>query len=155
MVRQTSVEAYKTIDKLGLLSLRRWQVYHSLFVHGPLTGGEVFVKCRDEFPGQFQKMLNSNVITRLGELREMGVVKEIGEKKCSISGQNVILWDVTADLPRKLDQKSKPKDFRYVCLICGKSWPQFIEQKLQGRPQVHYDNQDQYCFGELVRYKRC
>lgn len=44
-------------------------------------------------------------MTRLSELRDRGVVKELGEVKCPISGHQVILWDVTKDLPANPPRK--------------------------------------------------
>ena len=37
------------------------------------------------------------------ELREQGVIYEKGEKKCNITGRNVIEWDLTDNLPIKLN----------------------------------------------------
>lgn len=46
---------------------------------------------------------------RMSELRDMGVLQELGTVECQYTGNTVILWDVTTDLPRKLDkQTAKP-----------------------------------------------
>lgn len=107
MIRETSIEAYHKIKDDGLLSERRWQVYSVLYKIGPATGGEVF----KEFKRQYgiTTPTNSNVTTRLGELREMEVAKELGTRVCSVSGQNVILWDVTKSLPVKLEKAARIK----------------------------------------------
>lgn len=101
-MRQTSVEAYNTIKENGLLSLRRWQIYDILFHHGPLTAGEIF----DRGIG----IVKGSVCARLTELRELGIVSEIGEKKWSSTGHTGILWDVTKGLPvtpEKTESKNK------------------------------------------------
>ena len=39
--------------------------------------------------------------SRLSELRSVGAVYEVGTRRCSVTGHNVILWDVTDRLPLK------------------------------------------------------
>jgi DNA-binding transcriptional regulator GbsR (MarR family) len=77
----------------GLLSKKRWEVYKALYASGPCTAGELFSKSSG--------LVKGSVCARLTELREQGVVKEIGLKKCSFTGNSVILWDVTNQLPIK------------------------------------------------------
>lgn len=105
MIRETSTAAYDTIKANGLLSRARFDVYQYLFVNGPLTRSEIDEGIRFVGKGGI-KSYKSHVSARLCELREMGCVKEVGEKKCSITGMHVILWDVTKDLPRKFKRKS-------------------------------------------------
>lgn len=107
MIRQTSIEAYNQIKNSGLLSERRWQVYDVLFEYGPMTGGETFQRMKQKY--SVMAPTNSNTTTRLGELRNMGVVMELGTKTCSVSGQTVILWDVTDKLPTKLVKSKRTK----------------------------------------------
>jgi len=107
MVRQTSIDAYNTIKKNGLLKKRKWQIYSVLYDIGPATGGEVFEEMKKRYSTTIPT--NSNTTTRLGELRNDGTVMELGKKVCSISNQNVTLWDVTDGLPIK-SEKKKTKD---------------------------------------------
>lgn len=100
MARRTSIDTYYKIKNEGLLSRRRLQVYEILFQHGPMTSGELYKKRKISFDIE-----NSNSRSRLTELRDMGCVVELGEKKCSITGRNCILWDVTEGLPSKLPKK--------------------------------------------------
>ncbi len=100
MIRQTSRDAYNEIKTNGLLSERRWQVYSLLYEHGPLTGSEMALKFKAKYgilaPNQ------ANMLARVGELREMGVAREVSEHHiCPITGHRVILWDVTDKLPKK------------------------------------------------------
>lgn len=111
MTRQTSIEAYRKIKHDGLLSERRWQVYDILFEYGPLTGAEAAIAYRKKYGASSPS--NPNILTRLGELRDQGVAEEIKETICSITGQTVILWDVTERLPDKIKKKPKQK-----CLLC-------------------------------------
>ena len=108
MTRQTSMEVFKQIRDGGLLSRMRLETYQLLFDHGPMTAGELYTKARSELGND---SLRDNHQKRLPELRDMGVVKEIGTKLCAATGQNVILWDVTENLPSGLPKKV-PKNVR-------------------------------------------
>ena len=46
---------------------------------------------------------------RFTELRELGVIYEKGEKQCSITGRNVIEWDLTDRLPVNVKSSNKTK----------------------------------------------
>lgn len=93
MARETSAEAYQLIKNNGLLSRRRFQVYDALYHYGPMTTGEIW---RRLSPSGAQ--LNS-ISPRTAELKDRGVIRTIGERKCSVTGMNVLLWDVTRCLP--------------------------------------------------------
>ena len=88
MTRDTSIEAYNAIVAGGLLNRMRTVVYRSLYEHGPATGHEM-----DEL------LATQDAHKRLPELREAGVVREVGRRPCSVTGRNAILWDVTSRLP--------------------------------------------------------
>jgi hypothetical protein len=112
MVRETSIAAYNAIKDNGLLSGRRFEVYEFLFQHGPCTGNELLAKMKleiDRFNGNAP-----NVVTRLGELRDFGVVRELGTRKCNITGMTVTVWDVTDKLPTKAAIQPKRK-----CTACA------------------------------------
>lgn len=123
MVRETSREAYEKIKENDLLSTRRWQVYDVLFSVGPATGGEVFREMKRRYGMTIPT--NSNTTTRLGELRERGVVKELGTRACDVSGQRVILWDVTKKLPVTFDKPSRIK----CKSCCGKGYIEVKQAK--------------------------
>lgn len=113
-VRETSIEAFKAITNNGLLSKRRMEVYSALFDHGPCTGSEL-----NHMMSLSQKRgSHANVLTRLGELRNFGVAKELGERRCLITGRMVIEWDVTDKLPAKFEKPEREK-----CRFCkGKGY---------------------------------
>jgi len=90
-VRLTSQKAYKAIRDNGLLSRMRFRVYEQLHNHGPQTGSEVNYSLRC---GSGHK--------RLSELKELGVVEEIGTRPCRITGENAIVWAVNDRLPKSL-----------------------------------------------------
>lgn len=112
-MRETSIEAYNTIKENGMLSDRRWEVYDTLFFsEGVLSHSEVcrIIISRHPLPPG----MRHNVPARLNELREMGCVYEVKTKTCPITGMNVIAWDVTTKLPKKI---TKPKVIK--CKACN------------------------------------
>jgi hypothetical protein len=110
MIRQTSVAVYNQIKSDGTLSRMRLLTYDLLFKHGPCTAAELFAFAKREHGNTslrdcFQK--------RLGELRDMGAAMELGTRPCNITGRNVIIWDVTSNLPTGLP-KTKTKTQRAI-----------------------------------------
>lgn len=108
MVRNTSIEVYHRIKDEGLLSRKRQEIYEVLFEQGPLTGNEIFKRIKG-----VSHIVHANIHSRLNEMEKLGVAERIGEKICSVTGNNVDLWDVTSKLPIKFD---KPK--RVKCPHC-------------------------------------
>lgn len=105
MIRETSIEAYRTIKEKGLLSKRRLEVYEQLYEYGPMTAGQIgrrMVGYRSAV-----STADRNIHARLTELRDAGCIKELGEKKCPVTGMLVIVWDVTTSLPRLLNKEIK------------------------------------------------
>jgi len=115
VARETSVETYNAIKNNGLLSEKRLQVYETLYELGPLTASEI----ADAIPDFKSPSVGFNVHARLCELREMGGIKEVGKKTCTISNRKVILWDVTPNVPvpfvGTLSNKEKISIFRAAC----------------------------------------
>jgi len=109
MTRQTSRDAYYRIRDGGLLGKRQFEVYHILSCHDPLTGGEVCDIIR-----QNGRVENRNATaSRLGELRDRGVIEELDVTRiCKVTGNKVTVWAVTANLPTK--PKPKPKKISKV-----------------------------------------
>lgn len=104
MVRETSIAAYREIEAKGLLSKRRFQLYKVLFVNGPMTANECMHVLNR---GQPAALWDMNVHARFTELRQLGVAKEVGTTRCSLTGKEVICWDVTSKVPTS---KALPKD---------------------------------------------
>ena len=98
--RQTSIDCYNEIKKQGLLSKRRFEVYEALLYSAPCTSSEAIRNANTTF-GVF------GVSSRFTELRDLGAIYEKGVKKCSITGRNVIEWDLTDRLPQAFIKKSK------------------------------------------------
>lgn len=98
IVRQTSVEAYKELIESGALTGMRGDVWVWLYRHGPAT--------RNEVANGIRKVPN-DTSTRLKELVDMGNAMEVGEDRCRITGNNVILYDVTRQ--RYVGQRPKSR----------------------------------------------
>lgn len=102
MVRDTSIEIYRKITDEGLLSKKRMQVYDIIYNHGPMTGSQVAAK---------YKLMHSSakhsesIRNRITELVKQKVVKEVDTKECPVTGNNVLWFDVTANLPVKIPKK--------------------------------------------------
>lgn len=96
--RETSAQAYATIRDNGLLSRIRWVAYDALYRHGPCTARELRQRAGGD-PGAAD--FTDSYHKRLSELRDLGVAREVEERKCTVTGQQAIVWDVTAGLPEK------------------------------------------------------
>ncbi len=105
-IRETSREALRIILANGLLSKRRTEIYEALVEYGPCTGNELFRR----IPAS--KRINANVVTRLGELRDMGIVKEVGTRICEVTGKRVLVWETTGVVPSSPHVKKVPERAR-------------------------------------------
>lgn len=96
MTRQTSIDVYNQIQEEGLLGRIQWLVYSLLYEKGPLTQGEIAQKLN----------MDRNVASpRFAELLEKGSIAIVGERACGVTGRICTLWDVTSNLPTKLEKK--------------------------------------------------
>lgn len=101
MIRRTSIEAYRKIESQGLLSKRRLEVYQYVYNHGPVIAKEAWLAIAPNS--------NSGVITtRFSELQRAGVLEPVGETIDERTGMIAILWDVTDQLPRKVQRVVSP-----------------------------------------------
>jgi hypothetical protein len=107
MTRKTSIETFRQIEEEGMLSSRRLQVYSTLFKIGPATAAEISEADRGSFTNPAK---GDNSHARLSELKKMGCVEEVGERVCSITGRNVLVFDVTSDLPQKFEKEPSKLD---------------------------------------------
>ena len=101
MTRKTSIDVYHQIESEGLLSKRRLEVYRVLAFYGPLTQMEVCRKINNPH------VQDRSYMPRFAELKKMEAIEEIGERKCKVTSRNVLLWDTTKKLPKKLDKEVK------------------------------------------------
>jgi len=102
-VRYTSAQTYYDIKANGLLSKLRFEVYEWLFHNGPATAKQVVNALTKGSES------SSTYNSRLSELRDQGVVTEVGITTCKESHQEVILWDVNSNLPMPLLHRKSDK----------------------------------------------
>lgn len=91
-IRQTSIDCFNQIKAQGLLSKQRFEVYSALLKIGkPSTTREVYATMNVE----------KQEATRFTELRNIGVIYEVRNRKCNITGRTAIEWDLTDGLPKE------------------------------------------------------
>ena len=106
MARETSIRAYRQIKEEGLLSKMRLKVFEAILHNAPCTSGEAL-----------SSMLKSDSVlsqsrARFTELRDRGVIKEVGHRNCRITGRRAI-WDLTDELPREPEVRLvRPRGFK-------------------------------------------
>ena len=88
----TSLKAYaKHIE--GSFKTRGEQAYSYLKQYGPMTSNELFEMVKHTFPTSYRQ----NMVARLGDLRDKGLVRQIGERTCNVSGELVYVWGVVPE----------------------------------------------------------
>tara|TARA_R110000764_G_scaffold41069_1_gene92031 strand:+ start:207 stop:617 length:411 start_codon:yes stop_codon:yes gene_type:complete len=98
--RQTSIDCYNEIKEQGLLSNMRFEVYSALLSIGkPSTTREVY---------ETMNVLKQEA-TRFTELRKLGVIYEVQNRKCTITGRTSIEWGLTDKLPVDFKSSNKTK----------------------------------------------
>jgi DnaJ-class molecular chaperone len=104
MIRQTSLDVFNRIRNEGLLSKRKFEIYQSLFKHGPATANELFKVTRG-----ISSVSQANIQPRLHELVLSGAVREVEVRECQVTKNKVIVYDVTDGLPVKFEKTKKTK----------------------------------------------
>ena len=105
-IRQTSIDCYNQIKAQGLLSKLRLKTYNAMLNVVPCTAGEL------------QDYIDKNKIQvkhswkLLSQLRDLKVIYEKNERKCKITGRNVIEWDLTDNLPINVKVNANTKKQR-------------------------------------------
>ena len=101
--RQTSIDCYNEIKRDGSLSKMRFEVYSALLSMGrPSTTREVY---------ETMNVIKQEA-TRFTELRKLGVIYEVQNRKCTITGRTSIEWDLTDRLPVDIKNTNKTKKQR-------------------------------------------
>jgi hypothetical protein len=99
-INQNSLDAFNHIKKNGLLSDKRLKVYQ-IFVHNPngLTGSEVSDIYKKNYPSSQH---SETIRNRITELRDMGVLDEVGNVPCKFTKRTVMKYKVNTNMPTKL-----------------------------------------------------
>ena len=98
--RQTSIDCYNEIKNSDLLAKRRFETFEAIFKSAPCTRQEAL---------EHTNPLNALSLSaaRFTELRRLGVIYEVRTRECSITGRNVIEWDLTDRLPINIKKSNK------------------------------------------------
>jgi len=105
-MRAKSIEAWFRINDEGLVGPFQLDVYNILYAHGPLTAGEAWHVYKNQYPTTTRG--RNEIAKRIYELTQFGVVVEIGERQCPVTGFNAATWDVTDKLPETKLKERKP-----------------------------------------------
>jgi hypothetical protein len=90
--RETSVRAFYNAVDTGVIRTRREQVWIALQDLGVATASEVFEHLKVQ--RHFAIRYDSNTSARMTELRDLGVIREIGTRPCRITKQICITWTI-------------------------------------------------------------
>ena len=137
MIRETSIQAYREIQDSGRLSQLQILVYRTLFQHGPLS--------RTETAHKIVGAARDGVHQRFCELKNAGLIKIVGKRKCSITGKTVRVWDVTSHVPTDSDFKPKLAwPFSYYVVVeptgDGNEWVYFTGENAKSDAIAHNNN---------------
>ncbi len=105
-VRRTSREAYAFLVEHGLLVGKQQRIVGWLVEMGPSTSGEVIAKIG---------VRNVNAErARFTELQARGLIREVGERRCAISGRTSLVWEAT--------NRTQPLDRKRGHRVNGPAW---------------------------------
>lgn len=105
--RETSRAAYEQLVQSGQLVGKQRLVLDALIVCGPATSGEVLYAIGSAENGPNVRNVNA-WRARFTELADRGLIREIGERKCKITGRRGIVWGPT-DRAKPLSAKRRPR----------------------------------------------
>jgi len=90
--RETSVQAFYNALDAGIIETRRAQVWAGLQSLGVATANEVFEYLKEQ--RRLGLRYDSNTCARFTELRDLGLIREVGQRPCRVTGQTCITWAV-------------------------------------------------------------
>ena len=121
MARQTSIDCYNKIKESKLLPKRRLQAMEYLMDIVPCTASEL-QKAMPYHDG------GRDCMKRISELAECGVVYERGVRPCRETGNTVIEWDLTDNLPKNIKPETNTKKER-INKAVGAFWDLYNDNK--------------------------
>jgi hypothetical protein len=139
VTRKTSIEAYNQIKANGLLSALQFSIYAKLFDCGPMTQGELWNT-------YFQHMQRHSVAPRFAELKDRGVVMEVGERPCRVTGVSALVWDVTDRLPSAIAPKIGPAKESDPLLVRILAKVDYLESKIKELENKQFEPSGQGTF---------
>ncbi len=162
--RETSIAAWNYLVNEGLLSKRRAEVlfalsrYHAPGMPAPkpddppprCTANELYRFMRSMYDFQ-----NMNVVTRLGELRDMGLVREAGERECSVTGMVVLLWEIIPDpIFKPHVKKDEPTRRELIEALCQQLEEIFVRIKPETDKGKIWVNRTKALLQQCEKYRK-
>jgi hypothetical protein len=93
-VQPTSALAFRQAEESGQLNGKRYEVGKAFTTFGPGTSAEVLKAAKLD--------KNRNLMrARVTELADLGWLKQIGARKCNVTGRKAIVWAFERTEPRK------------------------------------------------------
>jgi CRISPR/Cas system CSM-associated protein Csm2 small subunit len=103
MIQKTSIETYYAIKNSGLISDKRLKVFDIFWEHPDgLTGTQVSEIFKNKYPSSKH---SETIRNRITELRNMGVIDEIGVVECDFTNRKVMKFAISNRLPVPLEKK--------------------------------------------------
>jgi DNA-binding HxlR family transcriptional regulator len=120
---RASVDTFNQLEKDGVLSERRFQTLKALWLFEKdategLTHNEIagHVNTLWKFPANYRH----NVVARLCELEEIGLVRRVTEKKCTESGHLCTSWEtVDTSNIKKIEKTVTATKVELIESLCG------------------------------------
>ena len=99
-MRRTSIDAFNAVVASGAIGKLQKEAYRVLYNEGPLTGQELARQAKI-----------AGLWKRLSELKDSGVIQEVGKRHCTVTGRMALVWDVTQGEPKaRVSHKKKLKE---------------------------------------------
>jgi hypothetical protein len=93
--RETSVRAFYDAIAAGVITTRRDQVFAGLAELGSATANETFEHVKTQRREDLR--YDSNTRARFTELRDLGLIREVGARPCRITGKTCITWEIVPE----------------------------------------------------------
>lgn len=120
MVRLTSIQAYEQLVKSGALVGQYAELQHLIATKGPGTASEILKGSK------FDK--NRNLArARFTELKERGLIVEVGSRECDVTGRNALVWEATTRTQPLEEQRNKSATSKRDILAIAKGLAEHAE----------------------------
>lgn len=119
---RASIETFHRIEQEGVLSKRRLETLKALWLGEKnsevgLTHNEIALVAKNfsVFPPNYRH----NVVARLCELEEQGVVRRVLDTyKCPVSGETCTTWETVDATPKGFTRKTLPTKVELIEALC-------------------------------------
>lgn len=103
MIRDTSKQAFYAVKSSGFVSETMFEIYSCLYQHGPLTQNETWQRLTKIHPQRKKDSYGP----RFAVMVQMGLLKILEARKCTVTGRSCNVYDVTSQFPSRPERKPK------------------------------------------------